>query len=55
MTTLVRIEARCESGREIVVETRDEPLISQQTLQDGEELELHVWDTRSVRIFEQLK
>lgn len=55
MTTSVKIEAHCSADKEVMVETHEGALTTQQILQDGEELQLHVWDTRSVRVFEQLK
>jgi hypothetical protein len=53
MTTNVKVSVHCSNDKVVVIESPDFP--SPIFLSDGEEYEVHVFDSRKVAIYEELR
>lgn len=55
MTTIVKVEAHCNDGKEVIVQTIHGQFWHSEVLQDGESTSLYVYDTKKILVFEAQK
>ncbi len=55
MTTTVKVSAHCEHDKQVQISYSDENGLQQQTIQDGEEFEMVVYDDKTCTVQEVAK
>ena len=55
MTTEVKVRACCGPDTEVVIQLTDNTVTTENILVNGEDLIVHVYDTRTIEVFERLK
>lgn len=55
MTTTVKVSAHCADDKEVQISYSDENGLQQQTIQDGEEFEMVVYDDKTCTVQEVAK